>query len=440
MAAGVDFGTRYRAAGWGSGLTVLTGMANVLDWLDPEDRVLALVHGLAFVSRDTRGHAPRFALEPLPRRPAGRAAGQLVPPVRRHPQRRRRRAQPGQRGPDRARGRATWPPSWARRPPTTCSSTAATPSTSPTRRSRCWTTWAGSTPVRSCPPSPSRRRGRREPRRRAAWRHPYDLAGLLARAAADLPARLDGRSGPRTFAGDDDVDSLAWVILGDDPAEIVAALDRAVAAGATLEELARAVAYAAALRVTRFHTQNDHGDWDVVHHAFTAANAVHQLLQRSADAGAGPGRLPGRPQGVPRPVPQRARPPRCPAAIPPAVGASRTLEALQACWDQQDMVDEAGAIVYGWLASGGSRAAVLAALGSALLREDAEFHWFQMYEAAVRQSLAWPEGSEPVAPHPGRRRPASWPPTRRPAGSCPRWCASPPGCGGASPSTSWPPD
>jgi hypothetical protein len=36
-------------------------------------------------------------------------------------------------------------------------------------------------------------------------------------------------------------------------------------------------------------------------------------------------------------------------------------------------------------------------LGSALLREDAEFHWFQTYEAAVRQSLAWPEGSEQSA-------------------------------------------
>jgi hypothetical protein len=36
-------------------------------------------------------------------------------------------------------------------------------------------------------------------------------------------------------------------------------------------------------------------------------------------------------------------------------------------------------------------------LGSALLHEDAEFHWFQMYEAAVRQSAAWPEGSEQTA-------------------------------------------
>ena len=63
--AGVDFGTRYREAGWGAGLTVLTSMANVLPHLDPADHALALVHGLAFVSRDTRGRAPRFPLLPL---------------------------------------------------------------------------------------------------------------------------------------------------------------------------------------------------------------------------------------------------------------------------------------------------------------------------------------------------------------------------------------
>ena len=40
---------------------------------------------------------------------------------------------------------------------------------------------------------------------------------------------------------------------------------------------------------------------------------------------------------------------------------------------------------------------MLAALGSALLEEDAEFHWFQTYEAAVRQCQAWPEGSEQSA-------------------------------------------
>ncbi|HZI39728.1 MAG TPA: Rieske 2Fe-2S domain-containing protein, partial [Acidimicrobiia bacterium] len=60
--AGVAFGTRYREAGWGAGLTVLTAMANVLPHLDPADRALSLVAGLAFVSRDTRGRPPRFPL------------------------------------------------------------------------------------------------------------------------------------------------------------------------------------------------------------------------------------------------------------------------------------------------------------------------------------------------------------------------------------------
>jgi len=62
---GVEFGTANRREGWGSGLTVLVAMANLLPWLDADDRALALVHGLAFVSRDTRNHAPAFTLAPL---------------------------------------------------------------------------------------------------------------------------------------------------------------------------------------------------------------------------------------------------------------------------------------------------------------------------------------------------------------------------------------
>src|SRR6478752_7685370 len=50
---GVDFGTRYRRAGWGAGLTVLIAMANLIPQLDPDDHALALVHGLTFVARDT---------------------------------------------------------------------------------------------------------------------------------------------------------------------------------------------------------------------------------------------------------------------------------------------------------------------------------------------------------------------------------------------------
>ena len=46
---GVLFGTTHRRPGWGTGLTVLVAMANLLPALDPADRALALVHGLAFV-------------------------------------------------------------------------------------------------------------------------------------------------------------------------------------------------------------------------------------------------------------------------------------------------------------------------------------------------------------------------------------------------------
>src|SRR5262249_56589473 len=62
---GVEFGARYREQGWGAGLTVLVAMANLLPHLHDDDRALALVHGLAFVSRDTLGHSPRFPLDPL---------------------------------------------------------------------------------------------------------------------------------------------------------------------------------------------------------------------------------------------------------------------------------------------------------------------------------------------------------------------------------------
>jgi hypothetical protein len=70
---------------------------------------------------------------------------------------------------------------------------------------------------------------------------------------------------------------------------------------------------------------------------------------------------------------------------------------LTACWEAQGQVDRAGGIVYGWVRQYGDPAPVIAALGHALVAEDAEFHWFQTVEAAARQARAWPDGSEPQA-------------------------------------------
>src|SRR5262249_16104148 len=60
---------------------------------------------------------------------------------------------------------------------------------------------------------------------------------------------------------------------------------------------------------------------------------------------------------------------------------------------QEGRVDDAGTIVYNVLRHGGDARQAVAALGHALLNEDAEFHWFQTYEAAVQQFHAWPAGS-----------------------------------------------
>jgi hypothetical protein len=214
---------------------------------------------------------------------------------------------------------------------------------------------------------------------------------MIKAATAELGDRSAAGARDATFDHDRGVAELAWAILAEDPAEIVAAIDAAISAGAEPEELGRAVAYAAALRITRFHTQNDHGDWDEVHHAFTAANALHQAIVRAPT----PGLLRGVYHGALRIYLDRFL--NVPAARLPAdspADEACDLAALQRCWDREGQVDEAGAIVFRHLARGGDPAAAIAALGHALLTEDAEFHWFQTYEAAVRQFHAWPAGSE----------------------------------------------
>jgi len=386
--AGVRFGTRYREAGWGAGLTVLTAMANVLPSLDAADRPLALVHGLAFVSRDTRGRPPRFPLLAL---------GGVLPAERLAAWYRRfvetRSADAAER---------TLASAVAALAPGEVADLMFAAATDHVFLDGGHTLdftnkafevldhlgWAPAADV--LPTLAAQTAGASRSEERGSWRYPHDLAGLIAAASAALPqrwaTRLDG------FDHEHGASALAWSILSEDPAEVVAAIDDAISAGAEPEELGRAVACAAALRITRFHTQNDHGDWDEVHHAFSTANALHQALVRSPT----PELLRGVYHGALRVYLDRFL--NVPAARPPAsAGGGTDLADLQACWDQEGRVDEAGGIVYRFLAGGGDPARVVAALGHALLTEDAEFHWFQTFEAAVRQAGAWPAGSEEAA-------------------------------------------
>jgi hypothetical protein len=220
---------------------------------------------------------------------------------------------------------------------------------------------------------------------RGTWRHPHDLAELIDETTSRLPAALapgetvEGRFG--------DVAGLGWRLLEDDPRAVVDALVSAISAGATPEQLGRALAFAAALRISRFHVQNDFGDWDTVHHAFTAANALHRALERTPS----PELYRGLVHGALRIYLDRFL--NVPAArIPDAVTGD--LADLDACWEVQGDVDRAGSIAAGYLRGGGEPAHLVSRLGHALLREDAEFHWYQVFEAGVRQFHSWPRGSE----------------------------------------------
>ena len=110
-----------------------------------------------------------------------------------------------------------------------------------------------------------------------AWRHPVDLVTLCEESAAELQdlIKTAGRSDPWS-----DHAKLAAALLGDDAGAILAALRAAVLAGASPADLGRSLAYAAALRVARFGTANEHADWETALHVFTYANAIHQGLKR----------------------------------------------------------------------------------------------------------------------------------------------------------------
>src|SRR5262249_53554552 len=131
-------------------------------------------------------------------------------------------------------------------------------------------------------------------------------------------------------------------------------------------------------------------DWDTVHHSFTAANSLHQALRRNPT----PELRRGCVQTALRIYLDRFL--NVPAARLPTASKG-SLDALAACFDVQGMVDEAGNEAFGFVRAGGSRHELIAALGKALLAEDAEFHWFQTVEAGARHACEWPEGSEESA-------------------------------------------
>jgi nitrite reductase/ring-hydroxylating ferredoxin subunit len=232
-----------------------------------------------------------------------------------------------------------------------------------------------------------------------AWRQPIDLMPLCEAAFGELPELLaEGRTKRGCWRKHEE---LAKRLLGDDPAAIVGALMSALRDGATATDLSRAVAYAAALRVAFFGISNEHSDWDTALHCFTYCNAVHQLLTRiSAKT----------PMELQRPELLRAvfhgamqvyliRFLNVPPARLPGEGDNRLddlphsggelRDALLAALDRQGAVKTAGRLVARYLMLRYPVEPLIATLTRTVLREDAEFHTYQMLEAGLQQYREW---------------------------------------------------
>ncbi|HEY8742850.1 MAG TPA: Rieske (2Fe-2S) protein, partial [Chloroflexota bacterium] len=228
-----------------------------------------------------------------------------------------------------------------------------------------------------------------------AWRHPVDLVATLEPVFRDLPNLVQLDAAPGRWTG---FDQLIETLLAAEPQQTVEAMLAALQAGAALTELSQAVAYAAALRVARFHTSNEFGDWITVLHTFTYCNALDQGLRRAPSVEAARGIFHGamklyldRFLNMPA-----ARLPRASDVQDLPASAEALLEGFAELLDREQQVNQAGALTYRYLGLGHPVDGLLQTLGHLLLREDAEFHSYQMFEAGLRQYRAL-QAAQPAA-------------------------------------------
>jgi nitrite reductase/ring-hydroxylating ferredoxin subunit len=366
--AGLDFGVRRRGGGWNRGLTTLTCFMNLVPRVAPEERATALYHGLSDVAVEAAGDEPRFPLEPLP----------------------------GETGPERL---ARWFRSFievrdaegAERALVSAVRAGATPQqladmlfTAATDHRYLdnghtldfinkalealdvagWEQAEAVLPSLSAPLAFAERMEEAN-----EWRHPVDLVALLEDAFERLP-----EPGPGGWEGRAE---LVDAILNAEAEEILEALLQALRDGASAVELASAVAYAAAMRIARFPTTNEFGDWDTALHTFTFANGVEQGLRRSPSRELLRGVLDAamsvhldRFLNVPA------------TRLPQPEDGHGVLSELPHLLDKQQQVDEAAKLVASYA---GDPDELVATLVTCLLREDRNFHTMQCVEAAVRQ-------------------------------------------------------
>jgi nitrite reductase/ring-hydroxylating ferredoxin subunit len=376
---GLDFGVERRGGGWFRGLTTLTCLMNLLPKLEDADRAAALHHGLADVAADSAGQPPHLRLDPLPGQPD---QSQLARWFRGFIE--VRDAEGAERALVSAARAGTSSGELA-----DMLFAAATDHryldgghtldfVNKALEALDVAGWERAEVVLAS--LPAQLAGAERMEEANAWRNPVDLVALLDEAFARIPdalstgAPVDGWSGR---------DALVEKVLGEDPAASVEALLEALRTGASEVALASAVSFAAVMRIARFPTSNEFGDWDTALHTFTFANAVEQGLRRSPSPELVRGVFDAamsihldRFLNVPAA--------RLPAPDPDA-DPDLLLVELPGLLDRQQQVAEAAQLATSFLGAGGDPDRLVAALGAALVREDRNFHTIQCVEAAVRQ-------------------------------------------------------
>ncbi len=383
---GIIYGTS-QSSGWGSGLTILTAMRNVLPKLDKQGRILALYHGLVHVARSAAGRAPRWLLGPLPS--ADTSAKRLADWYRNCVE--VRDTQGAEKVLLTAIAEGMSPDELADMMLVAVTDhffldgghtldfhNKAFEMQQVIGRDAAETILASLTPILR---NPTRSEEQHH------WQSPIDLVTPLKEVFEQLQVADWSQQAKAPKVPFDD-ELFVEQLLTDQSLVMIQQLADALLGGIEPARLARLITYAAAERIVRFHTQNDFGDWFAVLHTFTYAHAVHERLLRSKEPLLYRAMFYGavsiyhdRFLNVPRaPRPKKDVDNRI---------ADAPMDDLLSLLDRRQQVEEAAGWVAGYLDTGRDVEPLLNTLGHCLLREDAEFHSFQMYEAAIVEYDHW---------------------------------------------------
>ena len=409
---GALYGARGRRAGWGPAMTILTCMANVAEKLTDADKVLALYQGLLHVSSETSASAPRIPLTRL--ETDTHSLAQLKTWFRYFIE---------VRNADGAERTILTAIAQGATPTQICDMMVAA-ATDHFYRDGGHTLdfinkafellerigWEKADEVIPTLVGMLASSSRAEEQNR--WRSPIDFVPVLRGIFDELEAIIESGKGKQWHGSE----ALTETLLGENPLGTIDALKSAFQEGATLTELTQTLASAAALRIARFHTKNEFGDWIAVLHTYTYANALHQCAKRAPSVEIARGIFHGamaiyfdRWFNMPAArLPQNRRETE---TLP--TDADELLDGFVELLDTQAQADRGGMYIYRYLSLGHPREALLERLGHILLREDAEFHSFQMLEAAFQQADELDEARARIALVAAARYLAAHAPTAR---------------------------